>query len=79
MKKLMDIYFSKQFVFFVLSGAIAAFLHWTSRIALGKWLQFTWSVAIAYIIGMSVAFLLNKFLVFIYFYLVKLISFGSLN
>ena len=58
------LFFSRQFVGFLTAGGVAALLHWFSRIALSHWLPFPWAVAIAYFVGMIVAFSLNSFFVF---------------
>ena len=57
-------FFTKQFLGFLFVGCLAAFLHWTSRIILSNWLSFSWAVAIAYAIGMSIAFALNSYFIF---------------
>jgi len=57
-------FFTKQFLGFLLVGGLAAFLHWTSRIALSNWLSFSWAVVIAYAIGMIIAFALNSYFIF---------------
>jgi putative flippase GtrA len=57
-------YFTKQFLGFLAVGGLAAFLHWLSRIVLSIWLPFSWAVALAYAVGMVVAFALNSFFVF---------------
>lgn len=57
-------FFTKQFLGFLVVGGLAAFLHWLARIALSIWLPFSWAVAVAYGVGMLVAFLLNSYFVF---------------
>jgi putative flippase GtrA len=58
------LFLSRQFLGFLIAGGLAAFLHWLSRIVLSHWMPFPWAVAIAYIVGMIVAFVLNSFFVF---------------
>jgi putative flippase GtrA len=57
-------FYSKQFLTFVAVGGIAAATNWISRIALGNWMSLTVAVVVAYAIGMAVAFVLNRILVF---------------
>lgn len=61
---MIKLFFTKQFLRFLLVGGVAAFLHWLSRIILSNWLSFSWAVALAYGVGMLVAFTLNSFFVF---------------
>jgi putative flippase GtrA len=57
-------FFSKQFLSFVGVGGVAALLHWLSRILLSQWISLNYAVAIAYVIGMLIAFVLNSYFVF---------------
>lgn len=57
-------FFTRQFLGFLAVGGFAALLHWSARIGLSLWLPFSIAVIAAYIIGMSIAFLLNSFFVF---------------
>ena len=57
-------FLTAQFVRFLAVGGTAAFLHWLARIALSHWRSFTWAVALAYGVGMGVAFVLNRVFVF---------------
>jgi putative flippase GtrA len=57
-------FLTKQFFLFLIVGGVAALLHWLARILFSLWWPFPLAVAMAYVIGMSVAFLLNSFLVF---------------
>ena len=59
-------FLSVQFLRFLAVGGIAALLHWLARILLSEWLPFVWAVALAYGVGMGVAFVLNRLLVFPY-------------
>lgn len=55
---------SLQFVKFLLVGATAAVLHWLARLALSQVMPFAYAVALAYVVGMAVAFELNRRFVF---------------
>ncbi|MDH4042015.1 MAG: GtrA family protein [Gammaproteobacteria bacterium] len=57
-------FFTRQFVGFLLVGITAAVLHWLSRILLSQMLPYSWAVAFAYVLGMTIAFLLNSYYVF---------------
>lgn len=57
-------FLSVQFLRFLCAGGIAALANWLSRMVLSQWLSFEWAVALAYGVGMTVAFLLNRVLVF---------------
>ena len=57
-------FLSKQFVGFVGVGATAAGANWVSRIVVSHWLSLSWSVIVAYGVGMTVAFWLNSIFIF---------------
>lgn len=57
-------FFSKQFLGFLAVGGLAALLHWLARLFLSVWMPFSWAVISAYIVGMTVAFLLNSVFIF---------------
>lgn len=57
-------FFSTQFLRFLLVGTAAAMLHWLARYGLSAWMSFPLAVALAYIVGIAVAFELNRRLVF---------------
>lgn len=61
---LINYFLNRQFVYFLISGSIAALLHWVSRIILSLWLPFSAAVFLAYFIGIAVAFTLNSYFVF---------------
>lgn len=58
------LFFSTQFLKFVLVGVTAALANWTSRYGMSHWLSFPVAVALAYLVGMSVAYALNRVFVF---------------
>ncbi len=49
---------------FLAVGMTAALLHWLSRILLSQLMSYAWAVALAYGVGMTIAFLLNRYFVF---------------
>lgn len=57
-------FFSKQFLVFLVTGGIAAFVNFFSRILFNLYWSFSTSVILAYIAGMSTAFVLAKLFVF---------------
>ena len=57
-------FFTGQFLGFLAVGGTAALLNWLARIGFSHWLPFWLAVALAYAVGMLVAFLLNSFFVF---------------
>ncbi|MEM0955390.1 MAG: GtrA family protein [Pseudomonadota bacterium] len=57
-------FFSAQFLMFLLVGTTAAGLHWLARYLLSIWLSFPVAVALAYCVGLTIAFALNKRYVF---------------
>ncbi len=58
-------FLSKQFLGFVAVGGTAALLHWLARILMSEWLSFPVAVCLAYVLGMLVAFVLNKQFIFV--------------
>jgi putative flippase GtrA len=78
-------FYSKQFLSFIITGGIAALINFISRIAYNYWMSFSTSIILAYITGMITAFILAKVFVFkssqqplhrsgIYFVLVNLFA-----
>lgn len=57
-------FFSRQFLFFLLTGGTAAAVNFGSRIVYSVWLGFSSAVILAYITGMITAFVLAKLFVF---------------
>lgn len=58
-------FFSKQFMIFLVIGGLAALVNFISRYLINKVIPFTYSVLLAYIIGMITAFLLQKTFTFL--------------
>ena len=57
-------FFTPQFVVFLGVGSTAALLNWLSRILISAWLSYSLAVIIAYALGMTCAFILNRIYVF---------------
>jgi len=55
---------SRQFTMFLLVGGLAASVNFGSRIALSLVLDYVPSIIVAYCIGMAIAFVLNRTVVF---------------
>ena len=55
---------ARAFAAFVISGGLAAGVNVLSRYVISKWLPFEAAIALAYILGMTTAFLLTKAFVF---------------
>ncbi|MCT8272961.1 GtrA family protein [Xanthomonas translucens] len=55
---------SRKFIKFLLAGGTAAAANFGSRILLGQVMPYTWSIVVAYLIGMLTAFVLNRMFVF---------------
>ena len=54
----------RQFAMFLAAGGLAAAVNFGSRILLGQWMGYVPSIFIAYLLGMTTAFTLNKLFVF---------------
>ncbi len=59
-------FLTSQFLLFVMVGGTAAALNWLARHFLSLWFSFPVAVALAYFIGIAVAFSLNRRFVFPY-------------
>jgi putative flippase GtrA len=57
-------FLTPQFLAFLLTGGFAAIVNFCSRILYNLWLNYSWSVILAYITGMITAFALAKLFVF---------------
>jgi putative flippase GtrA len=64
MAKVSSIYFSSQFLLFLLCGGTALVINFLSRIALSFFIPYVAAILVAYGIGMLTAFLLSKRFVF---------------
>jgi putative flippase GtrA len=63
-RKLNDIFASKEFVSFLLVGGFAALVNVVSRIIYNSYMGFSEAIVVAYLTGMVTAYLLSKFFVF---------------
>lgn len=54
----------RQFFYFVVAGGIAAAANVGSRIEFNLWMPYAAAIVVAYIVGMLVAFVLNRLFVF---------------
>lgn len=54
----------RQFLYFVLTGGVAAIVNICSRIVLNHWMIYAVAITVAYLIGMLTAFVLNRMFVF---------------
>lgn len=57
-------FLTRQFLGFVGVGVTAAASNWLARVVASQWVSFTWSVVLAYGVGMAVAFTLNSIFIF---------------
>ena len=57
-------FFSKQLLLFLVTGGTAALVNFGSRIAYNELMPFSYAIVMAYLTGMVTAFILAKWLVF---------------
>ncbi|MGE0800686.1 MAG: GtrA family protein [Lautropia sp.] len=57
-------FLSRQFVFFLATGGVAALVNFGSRIIYSRWMDFSPAVVLAYLTGMLTAFVLARAFVF---------------
>jgi len=57
-------FFKPEFLRFVLVGGFAAAVNWISGLAFGIFTRFEIAIALAYLIGMTTAYVLNRLFVF---------------
>jgi putative flippase GtrA len=55
---------SRQFLAFIITGGLAAGVNFGSRILFSQWLSFSVSIVLAYLVGMTTAFILARMFVF---------------
>jgi putative flippase GtrA len=60
------LYVSQQFGRFLLVGGVAVVLNWLSRFVLNQFMSYAWAITLAYLVGIIVAFVLNRIYVFPY-------------
>lgn len=61
---LIDTFRSPRFIRFVLAGGLAAIVNFTSRIGFSQFVSFRVAVILAYLVGMTTAFILSRKYVF---------------
>lgn len=55
---------SRQFLAFLITGGLAALVNFGSRMIFGQWMGYSASILLAYLCGMTTAFLLARVFVF---------------
>lgn len=58
------VFFSRQFLAFLVTGGIAAAVNFGSRILYNQWMGYSAAIVLAYLTGMATAFLLARAFVF---------------
>jgi putative flippase GtrA len=66
LRSVVALYWSDQFARFLAVGGVALVCHWLSRFAFNLFVSYATAIVCAYLIGMVVAFVLNKIYVFPY-------------
>src|SRR5262245_17791914 len=66
MQQAASLYLSEQFGRFLIVGGIALISNWLSRFAFNWFVGFGTAIVLAYLVGIAVAFVLNKIFVFPY-------------
>ena len=66
LRRLAAFYWSGQFARFLAVGGVALVCHWLSRFAFNVFVSYAWAIVLAYLVGILVAFTLNKIYVFPY-------------
>jgi putative flippase GtrA len=61
---MINIFLSRQFFVFIITGGTAAIINFASRLFFNQFMAFSLAILAAYITGMSVAFVLAKIFVF---------------
>jgi putative flippase GtrA len=65
-QRVIALYASRQFGWFLLAGGIAALANWLSRFVFNLFMSYGEAIVAAYAVGIAVAFVLNKRYVFPY-------------
>lgn len=60
----MKVFFSSEFVRFILVGGVAALVNFFSRILFNEWMSFRLAIIVAYLVGMLTAYVLSRTIVF---------------
>ena len=66
LRRVVSFYLSAQFARFLLVGGVALACHWLSRFVFNWAVDYAWAIVVAYLVGILVAFVLNKIYVFPY-------------
>jgi putative flippase GtrA len=66
LSRVVSFYLSAQFARFILVGGVALACHWLSRFVFNEFVDYGWAISLAYLVGILVAFVLNKIYVFPY-------------
>lgn len=64
MKRLFGLFLSQEFLKFLAAGGTAAAAQWGSRFVFSAFFDYGWAVALAYLVGLTTAFVLNRLFVF---------------
>jgi putative flippase GtrA len=64
LRRLVTFYISEQFARFLVVGGIALATNWLSRFVFNWFVGYGWAIVFAYMVGILVAFCLNKIYVF---------------
>ena len=62
--RVVSLYVSAQFARFLAVGGVALLCHWLSRFAFNWFVSYGFAIVLAYLVGILVAFVLNKIYVF---------------
>ena len=57
-------FLNRQFLTFLLVGGFAAFVNWLSRFFFSDFMSFSAAIVLAYLVGMTTAFVLSRLVVF---------------
>lgn len=63
-KNALSLFLKPEFLRFVLVGGFAAAVNWISGLAFGIFTRFEIAIALAYLVGMTTAYVLNRLFVF---------------
>lgn len=61
---MIQVFRSRQFLFFLLTGGVAAAANFGSRMVFSIWLSYSSAIILAYLVGMITAFVLARLFVF---------------
>ena len=58
-------FLKRPFIKFLMTGAVSAIVNIVARLLLNRFMSYEWAVALAYIVGVTVAFVLSRKYVFV--------------